>query len=64
MSDPHDPRHNPALQAARQWQARARQARPQGLLGSLKMLLAWLLFGAMMIVAMVLVLLYRDEPRR
>lgn len=53
MSDPHDPRHNPAWQAARQWQARARQARPQGLLGSLKMLLAWLLFGAMMIVAMV-----------
>ena len=34
MSDPHDPRHNPA------WQARTRQARPQGLLGSLKMLLA------------------------
>ena len=47
MSDPHDPRPNPA------WQARTRQARPQGLLGSLKMLLAWLLFGAMMIVAMV-----------
>jgi|TARA_B100000446_G_scaffold177847_1_gene191088 predicted lipid-binding transport protein (Tim44 family) len=58
MSDPHDPRHNPAWQAARQWQARARQARPQGLLGTLKLLLIWLLFGAMMIVAMVLGLFF------
>ena len=58
MSDPHDPRHNPAWQAARQWQARARQARPQGLLGTLKLLLIWLLFGAIMIVAMVLGLFF------
>ncbi|MBF8224079.1 hypothetical protein [Halomonas sp. 328] len=58
MSDPHDPRHNPAWQAARQWQARARQARPQGLLGTLKLLLIWLLFGVMMIVALVLGLVF------
>ena len=58
MSDPHDPRHNPAWQAARQWQARARQARPPGLLGTPQLLLIWLLFGAMMIVAMVLGLFF------
>lgn len=58
MSDPHDPRHNPAWQAARQWQARARQTRPQGLLGTLKLLLIWLLFGVMMIVALVLGLVF------
>ncbi len=58
MTDPNDPRHNPAWQAARQWQARARQTRPQGLLGTLKLLLIWLLFGVMMVVALVLGLVF------
>ncbi|MFC2990973.1 MULTISPECIES: hypothetical protein [Halomonas] len=49
--DPHD---NPAWRTAQAWQQRARQTQGSGLLGSLKMLLAWLLFGAMMIIAMVL----------
>lgn len=58
MPDPHDPRRdshqNAAWRAAREWQARARQTRAGGPLGGLKLLLTWLLFGAMMIVAMVL----------
>lgn len=62
MSDsqgPHqDPRHNIAWRTAQQWQQRARQSRGGGLLDSLKMLLAWLLFGAMMIVALVLGLFF------
>ncbi len=53
--DPHD---NPAWRTAQAWQQRARQIQGGGLLGSLKMLLAWLLFGAMMIIAMVLGLLF------
>ncbi|MDN3521974.1 hypothetical protein [Halomonas ramblicola] len=56
---PHqDPRHNAAWQAARQWQQRARQPQGGGLLGSLKMLLAWLLFGTLMIVALVFGLVF------
>ena len=58
MQDPNDPRHNVAWRTAQQWQQRARQTNAGGLLGSLKMLLAWLLFGTMMIVAMVLGLLF------
>ncbi|MGM0703209.1 MAG: hypothetical protein ACQEUG_12520 [Pseudomonadota bacterium] len=58
MPDPHDPRRNPAWHAAQQWQRRARQSQGSGLLGSLKMLLAWLLFGTLMIVAMVLGLVF------
>ncbi|MFW6346596.1 MAG: hypothetical protein ACOC0M_09750 [Halomonas sp.] len=57
-----DPRgdfqRNVAWRTARAWQQRARQTHAGGLLGSLKMLLAWLLFGAMMIVAMVLGLFF------
>lgn len=53
-----DQRDNPAWRAAQAWQQRARQTRGGGLLGSLKMLLAWLLFGTMMIVAMVLGVLF------
>ncbi|WP_416139455.1 hypothetical protein ACM26W_03345 [Halomonas sp. HK25] len=57
--DPHrDQRDNPAWRAAQAWQQRARQTQGSGLLGSLKMLLAWLLFGAMMIIAMVLGLFF------
>ncbi len=58
MPDPHDPRHNAAWQAARQWRERARQTRPGGPLDGLKLLLTWLLFGVMMIVAMALGLLF------
>lgn len=53
--DPHD---NPAWRAAQAWQQRAQQSTAGGLLGGLKMLLAWLLFGAMMIVAMLLGLFF------
>lgn len=58
MPDSRDPRDNAAWLAARQWRARAHQTNAGGLLGSLKMLLAWLLFGAMMIVALVLGLFF------
>ncbi|MGJ7460552.1 hypothetical protein ACR80S_05445 [Halomonas sp. MA07-2] len=53
-----DPQDNPAWRAAQAWQQRARQTQGSGLLGGLKMLLAWLLFGAMMIVALVLGLFF------
>ncbi len=56
---PHrDPRQNPAWRAAQTWQQRARQSQGGGLLDSLKMLLAWLLFGTLMIVAMVFGLIF------
>ncbi len=62
MPDPNDPRHDPrqnaAWRAAQEWRQRASQTQPTGLLGSLKMLLTWLLVGAMMIVAMVLGLFF------
>ncbi|TVP43396.1 MAG: hypothetical protein EA345_16970 [Halomonas sp.] len=41
---------NAAWQAANQWRARATQTQPTGLVGSLKLLLTWLAFGALMIV--------------
>ncbi|MBB3192386.1 hypothetical protein [Halomonas cerina] len=56
---PHqDPRHNPAWRVAQEWQQRARQSNGGGLLGSLKMLAAWLLFGSLMIIAMLFGLLF------
>ncbi|TLF47559.1 hypothetical protein FEI13_15255 [Halomonas urmiana] len=58
MPDSRDPRHNAAWRAAQQWQERARQTRPGGPLGGLKLLFLWLLFGTMMIVAMVLGLFF------
>ncbi|TDR51504.1 hypothetical protein DFP85_11797 [Halomonas ventosae] len=62
MPDPHDPRRdaqqNAAWRAAREWQARARQTRADGPLGGLKLLLTWLLFGTLMIVAMVFGLIF------
>lgn len=62
MPDPHDPRRdahqNAAWRAAREWQARARQTRASGPLSSLKLLFVWLLFGVMMIVAIVLGLFF------
>ncbi|XKE45915.1 hypothetical protein LG302_01900 [Halomonas organivorans] len=58
MPDPQDPRHNAAWRAAQQWQQRARQARPGGHLGGLKLLLTWLAFGVMMVVALVLGLVF------
>jgi len=53
MSHRRDTR-NAAWQAANQWRARATQTRPEGLLGTIKLFFTWLLFGALMIVAMVL----------
>jgi len=58
MPDSRDPRNNAAWRAAQQWQQRARQTRAGGPLGGLKLLFTWLLFGAMMIVAMVLGLFF------
>lgn len=56
---PHrDPRQNPAWRAAQAWQQRARQSQGGGLLDGLKMLAAWLLFGTLMIVAMVFGLVF------
>lgn len=49
---------NAAWQAARQWQERARQARPATKMSGPKMVLTWLLFGAMMIVGTVLGLFF------
>ncbi|MDN6298500.1 MAG: hypothetical protein L0J54_10850 [Halomonas sp.] len=51
---PHRNTRNAAWQAASQWRARATQTRPNGLAGTVKLFFTWLLFGAMMIVAMVL----------
>lgn len=61
---PHqDPRRqysqdNAAWRVAQEWQQRARQSNGGGLLGSLKMLAAWLLFGSLMIIAMLFGLLF------
>lgn len=49
---------NAAWQAAHQWRARAAQSRPTGVMGSVKLLLTWLAFGALMIVGMVLGLIF------
>ena len=58
MTDPHDPRRNPAWHAAQQWRERARQTRSSGGLGGLKMILTWLLFGIMLIIGTVLGLFF------
>ena len=62
--DPRGDYHrNVAWRTAQAWQQRARQTPAGGLLGSLKMLFAWLLFGTMMIVAMVLGLFFlKNQP--
>ncbi|UTA79243.1 hypothetical protein J4377_15005 [Halomonas sp. XH26] len=49
---------NAAWQAANQWRARAAQTQPTGLMGSIKLLLTWLAFGALMIVGAVLGLFF------
>ena len=49
---------NAAWQAAHQWRARAAQTQPSGLMGSLKLLLTWLTFGALMVVGVVLGLVF------
>ncbi|HET8790463.1 MAG TPA: hypothetical protein VFM75_04590, partial [Modicisalibacter sp.] len=53
-----DRQDNAAWQAARQWQERARQARPASSMSGPKMILTWLLFGTMMIVGTVLGLFF------
>lgn len=50
----HRDTRNAAWQAANQWRAKATQTRPDSLAGTVKLFFTWLLFGAMMIVAMVL----------
>lgn len=49
---------NAAWQAANQWRAKAVNNQPSGLLGSLKLLFAWLAFGALMIIGVVLGLFF------
>lgn len=49
---------NAAWQAANQWRARAAQSQPTGFMGSVKLLLTWLAFGALMIVGVVLGLFF------
>jgi hypothetical protein len=49
---------NAAWQAANQWRAQAAQTQPTGLMGSIKLLLTWLAFGALMIVGVVLGLFF------
>nr|WP_299243516.1 hypothetical protein [uncultured Halomonas sp.] len=49
---------NAAWQAARQWQARARQARPASNANGFKLILTWLMFGALMIVGTLIALLF------
>ena len=49
---------NAAWQAANQWRARAAQTQPTGVAGSLRLLLTWLAFGALMIVGVVLGLFF------
>ncbi|MGC3873640.1 hypothetical protein ACPF7Z_10260 [Halomonas sp. GXIMD04776] len=50
--------NNAAWQAARQWQNRARQARPSSQASGLKLAITWLLFGVMMIVGTLLGLFF------
>lgn len=50
--------HNAAWMAARQWRERARQARPTGGMSGPRLVLTWLLFGAMMIVGTLLGLVF------
>ncbi|MCS2610954.1 hypothetical protein [Halomonas dongshanensis] len=47
-------RKNAAWQAASQWRARATQTQATGLAGALKLLLAWVIFGALLIISVVL----------
>ncbi len=58
MTERNDRHDNAAWQAARQWQQRARQARPSSSMSGPKLVLTWLLFGAMMIVGTVLGLFF------
>lgn len=53
-----DPNHNAAWQAARQWQERARQARPSQRASGFRLLLTWLAFGVMMIIGTILGLFF------
>ncbi|WP_129140616.1 hypothetical protein [Modicisalibacter coralii] len=64
MTDHHETLHararreNAAWQAARDWQQRARQARPSTSGGGVKLFFTWLLFGTLMLVGTVLGLFF------
>ncbi|MBZ9540138.1 hypothetical protein [Modicisalibacter tunisiensis] len=47
-------RHNAAWQAARDWQQRAHRARPSSASGGLRLVVTWLLFGALMVLGSLL----------
>lgn len=47
-------RHNAAWQAARDWQQRAHRARPSSATGGLRLVVTWLLFGALMVLGSLL----------
>ncbi|HSH50010.1 MAG TPA: hypothetical protein VK991_15665 [Halomonas sp.] len=53
-----DSKHKAAWQAARQWQERARPARPAQRVGAFRLLLTWLAFGVMMIIGTILGLFF------
>ncbi|WP_447555272.1 hypothetical protein [Vreelandella sp. EE22] len=53
MAHPNRDSQNAAWQAAHQWRAKAASTQPAGLLGTLKLMLVWLAFGALMIVGVV-----------
>lgn len=54
MDPSRDPNQNAAWQAARQWQERARQARPTQRASGFRLLLTWLAFGVMMIIGTII----------
>jgi len=60
MTDHHDTlnarsqRHNAAWQAARNWQQRAHRARPSSAAGGIRLVVTWLLFGALMVLGSLL----------
>lgn len=58
MTEQRNRQDNAAWQAARQWQARARQTRPSSPMSGPKLILTWLMFGAMMIVGTLLGLFF------
>ncbi|WP_447527757.1 hypothetical protein [Vreelandella sp. TE19] len=58
MRHPHRDSQNAAWQAAHQWRAKAANTQPHGLLGTLKLALVWLAFGALMIVGVVFGLVF------
>lgn len=58
MTERQNDRDNAAWQAARQWQQRAKYARPSTSMSGPKLILTWLLFGVMMVIGTLLGLFF------